>query len=290
MKEAFIEKNGKITRFLYATEKTDGLVTLDLTDTQTVPEKYTLEAKAEIPGVKIPVTGTDESEKYNATVSPVSVTISGTLTKDADGLFSPLNINCIGKKSFADDTTLQRIVLPKTLKTIEENAFENCKELQIVEMPCSDDVKGAGQENTKGQTDSSDSDDQPAVVEETEQEKQSDAVEETEQEKQPADKNTGNGGKNNQPAPAEKLTVQYSAFKNCRKLHTVDLSGAQSLHIEAEAFADCDSLRTVVLPENCSISENAFAGCRPDILCFVAPKDSGAGEYAREHNYGFVEK
>ena len=266
MKEAFIEKNGKITRFLYATEKTDGLVTLDLTDTQTVPEKYTLEAKAEIPGVKIPVTGTDESEKYNATVSPVSVTISGTLTKDADGLFSPLNINCIGKKSFADDTTLQRIVLPRTLEIIEENAFENCKELQIVEMPCSDDVKGAGQENTKGQTDSSGSDDQHA------------------------DKNTGNGGKNNQSAPAEKLTVQYSAFKNCRKLHTVDLSGAQSLHIEAEAFADCDSLRTVVLSENCSISENAFAGCRPDILCFVAQKDSGAGEYAREHNYRFVEK
>lgn len=147
MKEAFIEKNGKITRFLYATEKTDGLVTLDLTDTQTVPEKYTLEAKAEIPGVKIPVTGTDESEKYNATVSPVSVTISGTLTKDADGLFSPLNINCIGKKSFADDTTLQRIVLPRTLETIEENAFENCKELQIVEMPGNDDVKGRGRKN-----------------------------------------------------------------------------------------------------------------------------------------------
>lgn len=254
MKEAFIEKNGKITRFLYATATKDGLVTLDLTDTQTVPEKYTLEAKAEIPEVKIPVTGTDESEKYNATVSPVSVTISGTLTKDAGGSSSSQNINCIGKKSFADDTTLQRIVLPRTLETIEENAFENCKELQIVEMPCSDDVKGAGQE------------------------------------KQPADKNTGNGGKNNQPAPAEKLTVQYSAFKNCRKLHTVDLSGAQSLHIEAEAFADCDSLRTVVLPENCSISENAFTGCRPDILCFVAPKDSGAGEYAREHNYRFVEK
>lgn len=230
MKKAFIEKNGKITRFLYATATKDGLVTLDLTDTQTVPEKYTLEAKAEIPGVKIPVTGTDESKKYNATVSPVSVTISGTLTKDAGGSSSPLNINCIGKESFADDTTLQRIVLPQTLETIEENAFENCKELQIVEMP------------------------------------------------------------DNKTAPAEKLTVQYSAFKNCRKLHTVDLSGAQSLHIEAEAFADCDSLRTVVLPENCSISENAFAGCRPDILCFVAPKDSGAGEYAREHNYRFVEK
>lgn len=183
MKEAFIEKDGKITRFLYATEKTDGLVTLDLTGEQ---------------------------------------------------------VSCIGTKSFADDTTLQRIVLPRTLETIEENAFENCKELQIVEMPCSDDDEKAGKEK--------------------------------------------------QPADDEKLTVQYSAFKNCRKLHTVDLRGAQSLHIEAEAFADCDSLRTVVLPENCSISENAFAGCRPDILCFVAPKNSGAEEYAREHNYRFVEK
>lgn len=179
MKEAFIEKNGKITRFLYAAEKTDEFVTLDLTGTQ---------------------------------------------AKGAGGSSSSQNINCIGKKSFADDTTLQRIVLPRTLETIEENAFENCKELQIVEMPCN-----------------------------------------------------------------EELTVQYSAFKNCRKLHTVDLSGAQALRIEAEAFADCDSLCTVVLPENCSISENAFAGCRPDILCFVAPKDSGAGEYAREHNYRFVE-
>lgn len=183
MKEAFIEKDGKIVRFLYATATKDGLVTLDLTGEQ---------------------------------------------------------VSCIGTKSFADDTTLQRIFLPKTLKTIEENAFENCKELQIVEMPGNDDVKGAGKEK--------------------------------------------------QPADDKKLTVQYSAFKNCRKLHTVDLSGAQSLRIEAEAFADCDSLRTVVLPKNCSISENAFTGCRPDILCFVAPKDSGAGEYAREHNYGFVEK
>lgn len=189
-------------------------------------------------------------------------------------------VSCIGKKSFADDTTLQRIVLPQTLETIEENAFENCKELQIVEMPCSDDVKGAGKEKQPADENTGDEENnnQPAVVEETDQEKQS------------ADKNTGNGGKNNQPAPAKKLTVQYSAFKNCRKLHTVDLSGAQALRIEAEAFADCDSLRTVVLPENCSISENAFTGCRPDILCFVAPKNSGAGEYAREHNYGFVEK
>lgn len=285
MKEAFIEKDGKIVRFLYATATKDGLVTFDLTDTQTVPEKYTLEAKAEIPEVKIPVTGTDESEKYNATVSPVSVTISGTLTKDAGGSSSSQNINCIGKKSFADDTTLQRIVLPRTLETIEENAFENCKELQIVEMPCSDDVKGAGQENTKGQTDSSGSDDQHADKNtgNGENSNQSDAESQE-------GKNNGNQANNQQPAPAEKLTVQYSAFKNCRKLHTVDLSGAQSLHIEAEAFADCDSLRTVVLPENCSISENAFTGCRPDILCFVAPKDSGAGEYAREHNYRFVEK
>lgn len=194
-------------------------------------------------------------------------------------------VSCIGKKSFADDTTLQRIVLPQTLETIEENAFENCKELQIVEMPCSDDVKGAGQENTKGQTDSSGSDDQPADKNtgNGENSNQSDAESQE-------GKNNGNQANNQQPADAEKLTVQYSAFKNCRKLHTVDLSGAQSLHIEAEAFADCDSLRTVVLPENCSISENAFTGCRPDILCFVAPKDSGAGEYAREHNYRFVEK
>lgn len=282
MKEVFIEKNGKITRFLYTTEKTDGLVTLDLTGGQTAPEKYTLEAQAEIPEVKIPVTGTEESNisdskmsttwqgsnidiscekkkitselKCDATVSPVSVTVSGTLTKDAGGSSSSQNINCIGKKSFADDTTLQRIVLPRTLETIEENAFENCRELQVVEMPGNDDDENTGKE------------------------------------KQPADENTGNGGKNNQPAPAEKLTVQYRAFENCRKLHTVDLSGAQSLRIEAEAFAGCDSLRTVVLPENCSISENAFTGCSTDILCFVAPNGSGAGEYAREHNYRFVEK
>lgn len=238
MKEAFIEKNGKITRFLYAAKKTDEFVTLDLTGTQ---------------------------------------------AKAAGGSSSSQNINCIGKKSFADDTTLQRIVLPRTLEIIEENAFENCKELQIVEMPGNDDDENTG--NTKGQTDSSGSDDQHAD-ENTGDGGNSDQSDAESQE----GKNNGNQANNQQPADAEKLTVQYSAFKNCRKLHTVDLSGAQSLHIEAEAFADCDSLRTVVLPENCSISENAFAGCRPDILCFVAQKDSGAGEYAREHNYRFVEK
>ena len=42
-------------------------------------------------------------------------------------------ITIIGSKSFANDTNLQKIVLPKELKMIEEYAFEKCSELQIVQ-------------------------------------------------------------------------------------------------------------------------------------------------------------
>ena len=44
----------------------------------------------------------------------------------------------IVEKAFSNDTTLQRIILPKTIMTIEQSAFENCSELQIVEKDTED--------------------------------------------------------------------------------------------------------------------------------------------------------
>lgn len=45
-------------------------------------------------------------------------------------------ISCIGKKAFAYDSFVQRVILSKNIKTIEESAFENSSGLEILEAPC----------------------------------------------------------------------------------------------------------------------------------------------------------
>lgn len=90
---------------------------------------------------------------------------------------------------------------------------------------------------------------------------------------------------------AEKLTVQYRAFKDCGKLYAVvfpKING--SLIIEKEAFAGCTSLRTVVLPWNGTfdIADDAFLGCDKDKLVFAVTKGSKAENFARQHGYRCV--
>lgn len=44
-------------------------------------------------------------------------------------------ISSIGKKAFAYDSFVQRVILSKNIKTIEESAFENSSGLEILEAP-----------------------------------------------------------------------------------------------------------------------------------------------------------
>ena len=97
-------------------------------------------------------------------------------------------------------------------------------------------------------------------------------------------KNTGIKGRNNKP-----LILQYRCFKDCQKLHTVDLSFAKNVRIEAEAFVGCNLLRTILLPEVCEISESAFDGCDKDVLSFGIKQGSKAEQYAREHEFRYFE-
>lgn len=123
----------KITHFLYTANKQDGLVTLNLAGSKAKSEEYTLKTSD---GSKILF----EQKNSGETDKSISAPISGTLTKTQDDT-SPSGITGIGKKSFANDSALQRIILPKTLITIEEKAFENCAELQVVEMNVVDAAK-----------------------------------------------------------------------------------------------------------------------------------------------------
>lgn len=132
--------------------------------------------------------------------------------------------------SFANDSTLQRIILPEGLEIIEECAFEKCKELQVIQLGNADD-------------------------------------------------------KNNQTNHL--LTLQYHCFKDCQKLHAVDLSLASSLRIEAEAFFGCYALRTIILPEKCDISEAAFDSCDKDVLRFGVKANSKSEQFAREHGFRY---
>ena len=65
--------------------------------------------------------------------------IYGLRTLDLSNLLNNNLINDIAAKSFSNDSTLQRIILPKTTMTIEQSAFDNCSELQIVELDSEDD-------------------------------------------------------------------------------------------------------------------------------------------------------
>ncbi len=66
--------------------------------------------------------------------------IDGLRTLDFPNLTNK-NVNEIASNAFSNDSTLQRIVLPKTLVTIEQSAFENSTDLQIVEIEASEEIK-----------------------------------------------------------------------------------------------------------------------------------------------------
>lgn len=162
------------------------------------------------------------------------------------------DISTIGKNAFENDETVQKVVLPKNVNTIEEKAFKNCKEFQVVEF-----------ENVK-----------------INENKAKYATEEIKDKKTTSTKTEST------------LAVQYQAFKDCAKLHTVifpKIESNKKLLIEKEAFSGCTALRTVVIPceqnAEVQISDDAFYGLNNVVFVTENPC---VEQFAREHELHYV--
>lgn len=159
-------------------------------------------------------------------------------------------INEIADNAFSNDSTVKYIEMEKSIETIKKLAFENCSELEVVEIgKCSKIIKQG--ENYY------------LIKEDT----------------------TGGEKGTNSNKTAEELTIQFHAFSNCQKLHTVIFPDNKSIVIEDEAFKGCTSLRTVVImSEKVSISPKAFCGCSK-FLTFVTSEGSDVERFARENDF-----
>lgn len=86
------------------------------------------------------------------------------------------------------------------------------------------------------------------------------------------------------------ITIQSQAFKDCEKLESVifgETASFKKITIEKGAFEGCSSLRTVYLNStDCVISEGAFSDA--DNLVFAVKGNSSAARYAREHGIKYV--
>ncbi len=183
------------------------------------------------------------------------------INKD-DTLFSCQQTE-IAKNAFKNDSTLNifyRKIEDKANIKINESAFENCENLSAVIFANANLEK------------SEDLDINTMVL------------------------TTSTGSEQAASTTADKITIQYHAFKDCENLHTVVLPKFNSLIIEKEAFANCKNLRSIVLMENVvstgsttesvSISEEAFSNCSD--LNFICIKDGKIARYARENNFKVV--
>lgn len=64
-----------------------------------------------------------------------------------------VSITIIGSECFKNDNTLHIVKIPNTVKCIEENAFENMSELQIVEfIDCKPDGSSGQPDGSSGQS------------------------------------------------------------------------------------------------------------------------------------------
>lgn len=157
-------------------------------------------------------------------------------------------INKIADNAFSNDNTVKYIKMEESIETIEKSAFENCSELEVVEIgKCSKIF---------------DEDGSCYLI-----------------------KEDNDSNKIAENTAAEELTIQFRAFSNCKKLHTVIFSDNKSIVIEDEAFESCTSLRTVVImSEKVSISPKAFCGCSK-FLTFVTSEGSDVERFARENDF-----
>lgn len=160
------------------------------------------------------------------------------------------NISEIADNAFSNDSTAKYVKIGENIKTIEKLAFENCSELEAVDIgECSKIF---------------DEDGNCYLIKED---------------------TTGGEKGTNSNKTAEELTIQFHAFSNCQKLHTVIFPDNKSIVIEDEAFKGCTSLRTVVImSEKVSISPKAFCGCSK-FLTFVTSEGSDVERFARENDF-----
>ena len=167
-----------------------------------------------------------------------------------DGILTQKCTTNVKSSAFKNDSTVERILLQPTVTTIEQSAFENCTELQIAEY-----VEHVNVED-KNEVD-------VPILSNDENEKI------------------------NLVASGTPVTVQYAAFKHCKKLHTVVFPKTCDITIEKDAFLGCEALRTVVLWDgDANIDSAAFTSCDSDKLTFVtgsADANCKVIRFAREH-------
>lgn len=166
------------------------------------------------------------------------------------------DILVIGENAFENDETVQKVVLPKNVNTIEKNAFKNCKKLQVVKF------RNVENEESKAKDEEVNYATEKINDEET------------------------------TPTTETTIIIQYQAFKDCAKLHTVifpKIETNKRLVIEKEAFSGCTALRTVVIPcdqnAEVQISDDAFYGLNNVVFVTENPC---VEQFAREHELHYV--
>ena len=182
-------------------------------------------------------------------------------------VFIPDTVQKIGKRAFDGCTELSEVHLPESLTEIPAGLFEDCRALTKITLP-----QGLLRIGTR------------AFL-------RCDGLSEI-------------------TLPEKLETVEAYAFSACRNLSAVTFEG-RACELLTEAFSDCvslekvtvpegtthlgygvfggcESLREVVLPKSVEeIGRNAFYGCQS--LTVLAPKDSFAESYAKEHRMNFKE-
>ncbi|MCQ2604383.1 MAG: leucine-rich repeat domain-containing protein [Spirochaetia bacterium] len=167
----------------------------------------------------------------------------------------------IAESAFKDDTTAEHIEF-NNISEIPKSAFESSN-LKILEIGSNNKVKS---ENTNKTTSLI-----FKYISDLDGEGNSDGT---------ASSISNSNGKND-------ITIQYRAFYNCAKLHTVifpDIAARKKIDIRKDAFTGCTELRTVVFGTGAvKIDDEAFIGCNK--VCFVCPQNSKAERFAREHGF-----
>lgn len=161
-------------------------------------------------------------EKYKQSVTRIPATYNGS------------NVTEIADNAFADNTYIEKVVIPATVTKIGKNAFAGCTSLEEVVFAANDMVAYA---------------DSGAKVD-------------TYSNVTFVGENAFDGCRKLRKIDLRNAeNIEKSAFRGCESLTTVELS--EQLHtLKQGTFQGCRSLRSIDLPENLvSVEDGCFAGC-----------------------------